>query len=288
MSTDKELLPSNALKEIRIGISISDSPDLAWLGLLETHMRLALGEIARCVLISEGKLAYGGRLDAKGYTSYLIQELHRYSRRDRPIRICLAWQEHRRLSIDQLKKEKEALGLFGEIVFLDTDGSPIDPKTDRPQEPVPESDDDIRKRALTSMRQYMQTISDGRILIGGKRHGFQGDFPGVVEEAIISLEANQPIYPAGGFGGATLDIINALGVDDGSWLPERPHAPAPDERMSRGLDILSELSSRKDWSGLQNGLSDVENRQLAATHRPSEIATLISLGLGRRFNGVQE
>ncbi len=57
---EEELLPSNAFTGIRLGISVSDSADLARLGLLETHFRLALGEIARCVLVSGGQLAYGG------------------------------------------------------------------------------------------------------------------------------------------------------------------------------------------------------------------------------------
>jgi hypothetical protein len=36
--------------------------------------------------------------------------------------------------------------------------------------------------------------------------------PGVVEELLIALEAGQPIYLAGGFGGVTSEIIVALGV----------------------------------------------------------------------------
>jgi hypothetical protein len=32
---------------------------------------------------------------------------------------------------------------------------------------------------------------------------------------------------------------------------------------------------------LKNGLSDEENRRLAASHRSSDIAALVSLGLGR-------
>jgi SLOG-like protein len=101
------LLPSNALKNVRLGISVSDSPDLARLGLLETHFRLALGELARCVLVSGGHLAYGGHLRPDGYTTFLVQELHRYSRRDRPLLICLAWQEHRRLSVGELKNQQD-------------------------------------------------------------------------------------------------------------------------------------------------------------------------------------
>jgi hypothetical protein len=95
------------------------------LGLLETHFRLALGEIARSIIVSSGKLAYGGHLDPKGYTAFLIQELHRYSRRDKPLRVYLAWPEHRHAELNVLKEEKDELGLYGEIIYLDVAGNVI-------------------------------------------------------------------------------------------------------------------------------------------------------------------
>jgi SLOG cluster2 len=77
------------------------------------------------VLLSGGKLCYGGHLDPSGYTSMLVQELQRYSRRDKPLRICLAWQEHRKLTEEQFEAVKADLGLYGEIVCLDPDGKPF-------------------------------------------------------------------------------------------------------------------------------------------------------------------
>jgi hypothetical protein len=283
---DAQLLPSNALKDIRLGVSVSDSPDLARLGLLEAHFRLALGEIARCVLVSGGCLAYGGHLHPDGYTTFLEQELQRYNRRDRPLLICLAWQEHRGLSVDDLKNRQDALGLYGKIVCLGSDGNVTDPYQDRPNEPIPETNSDVFRQSLTAMRHYMAQNTHGRIFIGGRRHGFQGDMPGVLEEALIALDAGQPIYLAGGFGGVTTDISEALGVDDGSWLPKRSDMAMADERLKKGLDKLAENRMSEDWAGLRNGLDDDENRQLAASHRPSEIAALISLGLGRRFQAA--
>lgn len=280
---EENLLPSNALHGVRVGISVSDSADLARLGLLETHFRLALGEIARCVLVSGGQLTYGGHLHPDGYTNFLVQELHRYNRRDQPFHIYLAWQEHRKLSVRELNEQKASLGLYGDVTCLDPGGNQIDPAQGRPEEAVEETEDDVRKRSLTALRGYMATNTEGRIFLGGKREEFQGDLPGLVEEALFALEAGQPIYLAGGFGGVTLDIIRALGVDDCAWFPPMPEAAVPDKRLTSGLDRLVDLRGQANWPGLRNGLSDDENRQLAATHRPSEIAALISLGLGRRF-----
>ena len=280
----EELLPSNALEKIRLGISVSNSADLARLGLLETHFRVALGEITRCVLVSGGNIAYGGHLNPEGYTAFLVDELHRYNRRNQPLKICLAWQEHRKLSIKEIKEQKNSLGLYSEIICLDVNGIPVDPVENRPDNPVPERNDEVRKQSLTSMRRYMAKNTHGRIFIGGRREGFQGKLPGLVEEAIIALEENQSVYLAGGFGGVTMDIIRALGIDDCSWFPVRPDAPNPDPRLIESVTMLADIREKSDWRGLENGLNDEENRKLATTHRPSEIATLLSLGLGRQFH----
>ena len=287
MQQTAEILPPNALAGIRLGVSVSDSPDLARLGLLEIHFRLALGEIARCVLVSGGHLTYGGHLQPDGYTAFLIHELHRYSRRDRPLHICLAWPEHRKLSVSAIKEQQKALGLYGKFDFLDQTGQVIDPYENRTEESTPETNEQACKASLTAMRFYMADNTDARVFIGGKRQGFQGDLPGVVEEALITLKYKQPIYLAGGFGGVTTGIIQALDVDDGSWLPEMSDGDPQDERTLKGLNMLTDFPKRKDWTGPDNGLNDEENRRLAASHRPSEIAALISLGLGRKFGAAQ-
>jgi hypothetical protein len=97
------LLGPEALRGIRLGISVSDSPDLGRLGLLEQHFRLALGEIARAILIAGGEATYGGYIDPEGYGAYLASELQRFARRDRPFHAVLAWPEHRRMTVERLK-----------------------------------------------------------------------------------------------------------------------------------------------------------------------------------------
>jgi hypothetical protein len=277
-----QLLPSEVLRGARIGISVSESPDLPRLGLLEIHFRLALAEIARCVLVSGGTLAYGGHLRHDGYTTFLVQELQKYGRRDSPLLICLAWPEHRELSLSDLDARRDELGLLGRIVCLDPDGGEMDdPAKDRGEAAQSIADPALRRRALTGMRRYMVTRTQGRILLGGKRSGFQGEIPGLMEEALISLQSAHPVYVAGGFGGVTADIAQALGVDDGGWLPPLTDAPPPDPRWVDGRTRLVAHAAQATWAGLKNGLTADENRRLAASHRPSDIAALVSLGLGR-------
>nr|VFJ65717.1 MAG: hypothetical protein BECKDK2373B_GA0170837_11539 [Candidatus Kentron sp. DK] len=107
--------------------------------------------------------------------------------------------------------------------------------------------------------------------------------PSLVEAAVFALEAEQPIYLAGGYGGVTLDMVRALDIDDCDWFAPLPDELASDPRLTDGLERLARIYEERGGKLPDNGLDDLENRQLAATHRPSEIAALIGLGLGRRF-----
>ena len=277
------LLPADALRDVRLGVSASVSPDLPRLGLLEDHFRLVLGEIVRLVLVSSGRLVYGGHLKHTGYTAMMINELHKYARRDRPLTVCLAWSVHRQMSLRALDDAKGELGLYGRLVCLDIDGNEIQPDSDRGDVPAPPLSGEDEQRSLTSLRRYLTAHVDGRILIGGKRHDFGGRVPGLMEEALFALQAEQPLFLAGGFGGATHEIVRALSVDDGSWLPTVADALPDDERLVQGRNELEAFRRGATWAGLRNGLSDEENRRLAASHRSSDIAALVGMGLGRVF-----
>lgn len=274
-----QLLPADALKGKRLGISVSDSPDLDRLGLTETHFKMTLGELARTVVIAGGDLYYGGHLQPRGITAFLIEELHRYGRRDRPLKVCLAWTIHRRMSAEQIAQQNEFLGLFGEIHFLGPDGNRLDgPAAGVSHEAFPPEE---QATMLTGLREYMTRNTDARIVIGGKRAGFEGRMPGIVEEVLLSLRRGQPVYLSGGFGGATLDIIRALRPDFAEWLSPQEGAPDVDQRLVEGLKRVGEVAMEKRWDGFANGLSDDENRLLAASYRPSEISALVGRGLGK-------
>lgn len=278
-----ELLKRDFLEGQCIAVSVSESEDLARLGLVETHFRLALGEIARCVLTAGGKLAYGGHLDEGGYTAFLVRELQRFSRRDRPLKICLAWQEHRKMSLEDLAKKERELGLLAEMICLDADGNEIDRSANRGSAAEPILDKELHAKSLTALRRYMARTTQGRILLGGKRKGFSGAYSGIVEEALMSLQYKGRLFLAGGFGGATLDICHAIDEVAGTWFP-RWDATDGDPKHQDGLSQIKQQLLKEPWLSLRNGLTLEENLRLAATHRPSEIATLVSLGLGRSEN----
>lgn len=280
MST-AHLLPSDALRGRRVGISVSQSEDLARLGLLESHFRVALGEITRAVLVSGGGIVYGGRLDPEGYTTFMVTELQRYARRDRPMLSCLAWHEHRVLPLSELDRFRQDLGLFGRLVCLDVEGEPVAMDHDRGEAGQRVNDQRTRQRALAGLRRFMSHEQRGRVFLGGRKRMFDGAFPGLIEEALASLRAGQPVYLAGGFGGMTLDIARALDADSADWLPTSDDALPDEPALVKGMNALRTFAASADYTGLNNGLSAVENRWLAASHRPADIASLVSLGLGR-------
>lgn len=277
------MLPPGALVGATVGVSISNSPDLGRLGLEELHVELALGEVTRTVLVAGGKLAYGGHLDPDGYTVFLQSELEKYGRSDRPLIVCLAWQEHRERALTDLKRAERALGLLGRIEYLAPDGSVMDKADDRGEAPVSVEDSDVRAKALTGLRCRLTALCDARVLIGGRREGFQGVMPGVIEEALLAIEAGQPLFLAGGFGGATYDAAVTLGLGVDEWPPfGGDHRP-------EWLSNLESIATRVAWGSDSNGLTHEENQRLAATHRPSDVATLVAVGLGRlaQENGLE-
>jgi len=277
--TATPLLPPDALAEVHLGVSVSDSPDLHRLGMVEAHLRLALGEVARAMLVAGAGLVYGGHLDPSGYTSFLQDELWRYSRRDHPLLVCLPWPVHRSVKLTELRRAEDELGLCGHIVYLDAAGQAIDPATGRGEEPVPVEDPIVASSSLTRLREFMTSRTHARLLLGGRRSGFAGRMPGVLEEALLALEAKQPLFLAGGFGGVAADASVALGLSPAAWLP--PLAEAPDDQVSGALEELTDAARRTGWRSDQNGLDDDENARLAASHRPSDVASLVALGLGR-------
>jgi len=50
--------------------------------------------------------------------------------------------------------------------------------------------------------------------------GYRGTIPGIAEEASLSLEAGQPLFLVGGFGGCARDIAETLGLAE-RWAGSR-------------------------------------------------------------------
>jgi hypothetical protein len=256
-----------------LGVSVSNSPDLARLGLTETHLRMALGEIAQATLIAKGRLSYGGHLRDDGYTAFLVHECEKYGSFDRPFTGHIPWSVHRRLTVEEINRHRKAVGLYGAYVFLDPDGQPIeDPTADRDPAAMPVGDRETAG-SLTAARRHFTATCDARLVVGGQRTGYQGHMPGVVEETILAVRAGQPVFVAGGFGGAAADIARIFDFDPDNWLD------LPDEAARPDLRELADTLNESGWSAEGNGLTLEQNRQLAISYRASEVASLVIHGI---------
>ena len=276
-----DLIPRDALDCMRVGISVSDSDDLPRLGLSKAHAELAVAEIARAVLIAGGSLVYGGRLKPSGFTQFLMHEVNRYGRGRDALTLCLAAPEHRRLSWRELDDFDRELGSKARLICLDDAGNPI-PDILSSKPPDPETRDEaVAPAAYSSLRRFMGTITDIRVLVGGNLTTFAGVMPGIMEEAIVAVEHRQPILVAAGFGGAAALVARHLLIDDLAWAPsDFPQRPN-DDRIDTGVAMLKEAVATTDWDLASAGLRVDELRQLSASHRAGEIAALVVTGLSR-------
>jgi hypothetical protein len=269
---EPELVARDALRGITVGISVSDSADLSRLGLTPAHCELAVAELARAIFLAGGTIVYGGRLVPSGFTDILIDELRRYRDDRDALILCVPESEHRRLTNDELARRERELHASAELVCLDATGQPIRITT-RPDDNVPT---DVAA-ALTGMRRHITDRCDARVIVGGKLRGFQGTMAGIIEEAILSVQAGQPLYVAGGFGGAAAVVAHALGRQGTPWYP-----PGYPDGLDEHEVALRRLRAAANATPPPiDGLSDSERHLLAATHRPGDIASLVVTGLGR-------
>jgi hypothetical protein len=275
-----------ALAGVDVGLSVSDSADLGRLGLTVRHAEIAVAEIARAVLVNGGSVTYGGWIMPSGFTDLLMHEVRRFGTRDGSITFCLAYPEHRKIDLSVLLDFDEGLGAAGRPIYLDVDGHEMDPRNGRDEGGVKVTKRKTLRASYTGLRRFMAERTDARVVVGGKLSGFLGAMPGVIEEAITSVQAGQPLYVAGGFGGAAAAIAREVGIDELSWLPpDMPqHVETPAVRAA--MNDLRAAIDATTWNVFDNGLDLERTQQLASSHRASEIASFVSGGLIGKFSGA--
>jgi hypothetical protein len=260
------------LSQKAVAIAVSDSADMAALGLAPEHLRDAMAEIARHLLAMGARLVYGGDLRANGFTELLFELVARY-RRDadigdaRPAVVnYLAWPIVISKPAAELRGLAEELKGLAELHFLDRQGANLAPGAlDYMLRPAVTDAD--WADALTAMRDVLTRASDARIVLGGRIEGYKGRMPGIAEEALTALEVGQPLFLLGGFGGCARDIAVALKL----WQQPSNFA------AWTGQDEFKQF----DGTALRNGLTSEENATLVRTVHVDEAVALILRGLLR-------
>lgn len=143
---EPSLIPRDALSGQRIALSVSESADLARLGLTEKHCRLVVAEVGRAIMLAGATVVYGGNLQAGGYTEILIEEAQRFSSGRIAIEIALAESEYKSLPAEALRAFDRGLGEIGRLTLVPTSGHKV-PAAGTGAEDV--------SHALTTMREYV-------------------------------------------------------------------------------------------------------------------------------------
>lgn len=298
-----------------ITVSISASDDVHQYGLSPAHIDTLTDEIHLYLLLAGLKIAYGGALkgdftDTSNFTLRLFDLARTYSGLAQdvcgaPLKGAILNVAPWPLTLGYGDGEEK---LFGNIAQYEEAQRPAIPWSDDELFPttahgrILSSDTPQRRYAwacgLTAMRERITALSQARLVIGGKLKGFSGLVPGVVEEAWLSLKNKQPVYIAGGFGGAARAVSNVLlGTDrvefSGPWARENipDYEAVLDLYAQHGgvcnaleymLDDISKAREQGIALALNNGLDETENRELMQSTDPQRIAGLVLAGLARK------
>jgi hypothetical protein len=279
-----------SLMNWKVALSISESPDLDALGLGLVHLEDAFVEMARHLLARGASLFYGGDHRLQGFTQILFDLVRIYDLPDKPpaerIRNFLAWPLHLRLTAEQ----RAGLRTITELEEL---APPADLSMD-PHAFIESTTPEGRyvwARCLTAMRERITAEMNARVLLGGRVEGYKGKYPGLAEEAHLTIRSGKPIYLLGGFGGCTKALIQAIlgkpcpplttefqqqSADYAATMElfnqRRPEAPID-------YNVLLADFQNTGVAGLKNGLDEEENLRLFETDDVNEMTALVLKGL---------
>lgn len=155
----------------------------------------------------------------------------------------------------------------------------------------------VRARGLTFLRHRLNDDCHVRLCLGGRRAGAAGRYPGVIEEALLAVKENKPLYLAGFLGGATEQVIEAIegkqmtadfcspttlwGLYENPPVTELDAATRDDRVIDRNAvwREFAEAGPRK--LAAANGLTIEENFELLHTPVIDQVVELVLIGLSR-------
>jgi len=304
------------LSGVPIAVSTSETDDSARFGVFPEQRDAALLDITRFLLIKGATLHYGGHLGDESYTTALFDmvQAHRAESGLPPVERVVndvGWP----LPLATVPAKKRAA--YQRVAKYRRVPRPDGVEELEPQTFVLEPEffpaDSVARRfawsrGMSVMREDQTKLTRARVVLGGKvgptvKHSadgktelkwYLGRIPGVVEEALASLQARQPLYLVGGFGGAAAlvgDLLCKRARADFTW---EFHSRAPytsevrDLYLAKNLEWLdyADITTQLGEMGLaelsaRNGLSVEENQQLLRTRDVSLILALLLKGLER-------
>jgi hypothetical protein len=293
-------------RSLTVALSVSGAEDLGRYGLRTAHLDSILLDLSRYLLLAGVRLAYGGHLGPDSYTLRLadlirdpiVEQLRGTSGTEQASPELVTYLPWPMLAS---VRDEVRLGPLVEIIRC-ARPTHIDESLDPafvawPDVEVP-SDTALRRfawsRGLTVMRERQTNELDARIVVGGKlgRPGepYQGRMPGVLEEALLGIRAERPVYLIGAFGGCARLVLDALDGVGRTELTSAYHQALPHaaelkkiyENRSSKWDEFESIAAALNAcgiAGLKNGLTVNENRDLATSRSAEHIVELVLHGL---------
>jgi hypothetical protein len=313
----QRLAAEPSLKGRSIVLSMSESTDIASCGMDSLHLEGAMIALSRCLLIKGTTLAYGGHLGPEGYTQ-MVFELVRANNNLEGVQPFERIVNHRGWPLPRLTVEELArLNQVSKTVELprpaDVDETLGADFVANPKFFSGDKSPEHRfawARGMTEMRAFQADKARGgviaRIVIGGtfgptvkvsedgtrKEQWYMSRIPGVLEEIVLSVQASQPVFLIGAFGGVAklvIDLIHGNNREEATWEYQKRAPFAPEMRAlyeQRGIgwmdypEIVS-LFRQKGAEGINPLLGPEEQNELFETVDSYRIAELILQGMTR-------
>ena len=289
------------LKGKRVAISISDPPKDEPYVLGSAVLDRLWGKLAMHLLVAGAELSYGGDLRQKGYMDQLLDLVRGVADAGRPlpsgvVHWYAAWTVAAKVDASSRAKLPPSFELHEEALPLELDSTKfVEPPP--PNDYVPENHF-AWTLSMRDVRRRMAAGCQARILVGGQVRAVS-PWPGLLEE--FETFVGKPIFLLGAFGGMTRVLIDALQGkeptvltqafqdENGKRIPLREYYEAragqkgfedvPPIDLSGRLAKLKALGVR----GLDNGLTDEENKRLFVTRDLTEMVALVLTGLRKKL-----
>lgn len=266
---------SSEFSGLRCGISVSE-PDkeefgeMLKIGHTPDSIQRLIQDISRHLLARGATLIYGGDLrpcDESGFTQFILNEakaLREKGIENFPkVENYLAWPLYiDRPDLRRFKSEYDDVLKVQECACPRIKNQKIDKQ--KFIQPNTAENRYIWALSLSLMRGKMISKSDLRICAGGRRFGYCGAMPGVLEEVLESLSKGIPLYLLGGFGGITQDIVALVCKKTVSEpLTEKwqcNNTPGYDKL----LKLLSDSDKKTNYENIINCLKNISIKDLAS------------------------
>jgi len=285
-----------------IAVSIGTAPDMTKLGYPAREVERVLFILCTTFIRHGARVLYGGNLDPDGYTFKIFRHLAKaYAVRspDPPFIHLLPEPIWRTAPFDELQ---HALAEATEITdtrvisgdrivgrLLATDEG-LALRNEKEGRTRPLDRDAFEKwqretvvsaaAAFTVMRKLSTDMTNARVIMGGKMgikelagDRYQGEFPGVAEEALATLKARKPLIVLGAFGGAARDVAIELGL---LRATDRVSRPEQAESYWRAMKLIFEVKELLPKQAIH------ELSALAKLDHAEELASRVCRFLGDR------